>query len=112
MVTLAFGTIILILINEVVALTNGPLGIKLVTPFFFDWRDWSDAIPLFDMSLKRMKEVQYLLLCGFALLLVVIVINRLLASRYGRAFEALRDSPIASDCMGVSVYRHKVIAFV
>ena len=112
MVTLAFGTIILILINEVVELTNGPLGIKLVTPVFFDWRDWSDSIPLFDMSLKRMKEVQYLLLCGVALLLVVIVINRLLASRYGRAFEALRDSPIASDCMGVSVYRHKVIAFV
>ncbi|MGI4936565.1 MAG: branched-chain amino acid ABC transporter ATP-binding protein/permease, partial [Janthinobacterium lividum] len=29
-----------------------------------------------------------------------------------RAFEALRDSPIASDCMGVSVYRYKVTAFV
>ncbi len=112
MVTLAFGTIIAILINEVTELTNGPLGIKLVTPAFFDWRDWSNAVPLFDMSLKRMKEVQYLLLSGFALLLVVIVINRILASRYGRAFEALRDSPIASDCMGVSVYRHKVIAFV
>ena len=112
MVTLAFGTIILILINEVVEVTNGPLGIKLVTPVFIDWRDWSDRIPLFDMSLKRMKEVQYLLFCGIALVLVVVIINRLLASRYGRAFEALRDSPIASDCMGVSVYRHKVIAFV
>ena len=112
MVTLAFGTITLILINEVVELTNGPLGVKLVTPVFVDWRDWSDALPFFDMSLKRLKEVQYLLLCGLALVFVVIVINRLLASRYGRAFEALRDSPIASDCMGVSVYRHKVIAFV
>ena len=112
MVTLAFGTIILILINEVTELTNGPLGIKLATPVFYDWRGWGDAVPLFDMSLKRMKEVQYLLLSGLALIGVVIVINRLLASRFGRAFEALRDSPIASDCMGVSVYRHKVIAFV
>lgn len=112
MVTLAFGTIILILINEVTEVTNGPLGIKLSTPAFFDWRDFGDAIPFFDMSLKRMKEVQYFILSGVVLLLVVVVINRLLASRYGRAFEALRDSPIASDCMGVSVYRHKVIAFV
>ena len=40
------------------------------------------------------------------------VVNRVVASRFGRAFEALRDSPIASDCMGVSVYRHKVMAFV
>ena len=112
MVTLAFGTIIFILINEIVPLTNGPLGIKLVTPIFFDWRDYSDAIPLFDMSLKRMREVQYFVVCGAALIGVVVVINRLLASHLGRAFEALRDSPIASDCMGVSVYRHKVIAFV
>ena len=112
MVTLAFGTIVQILINEVVPLTNGPLGIKLVTPAFFDWRNWSDAVPLFDMSAKRMKEGQFFIVCGVVLVGVIIVINRILASHLGRAFEALRDSPIASDCMGVSVYRHKVIAFV
>lgn len=42
----------------------------------------------------------------------LIVVHRVLKSHLGRAFEALRDSPIASDCMGVSVYRHKVYAFV
>jgi ABC-type branched-subunit amino acid transport system ATPase component len=35
-----------------------------------------------------------------------------LRSHLGRAFEALRGSPVASDCMGVSVYRYKVYAFV
>jgi branched-chain amino acid transport system permease protein len=35
-----------------------------------------------------------------------------LRSQLGRAFEALRGSPVASDCMGVSVYRYKVYAFV
>ncbi|HEX7597686.1 MAG TPA: ATP-binding cassette domain-containing protein, partial [Polyangia bacterium] len=30
---------------------------------------------------------------------------------WGRAFEALRDSPIATDAMGVGTYRHKVAAF-
>ncbi len=112
MVTLAFGTIVQILINEIVPLTNGPLGIKFSTPALFDWRDYSNILPFLDMSAKRMKESQFFILSGVALIGVIIVINRILASRFGRAFEALRDSPIACDCMGVSVYRHKVIAFV
>ena len=59
-----------------------------------------------------MKEVEYFYVTGIALALTILVINRVLASHFGRAFEALRDSPIASECMGVSVYKHKVIAFV
>jgi branched-chain amino acid transport system permease protein len=39
-------------------------------------------------------------------------VDRILKSQLGRAFEALRGSPVASDCMGVSVYRYKVYAFV
>ncbi|MFG1344879.1 branched-chain amino acid ABC transporter ATP-binding protein/permease [Xanthobacter autotrophicus DSM 431] len=112
MVTLAFGTIVQILINEMTDLTNGPLGIKLTTPLFLDLRWLGDTIPLFDMSLKRMKEVEYFYIAAIALVLTLVVINRILASHLGRAFEALRDSPIASDCMGVSVYKHKVLAFV
>ncbi len=112
MVTLAFGTIIQILINEIVPLTNGPLGVKFSTPALFDWRDYSNILPFLDMSAKRMKESQFFIISGLALIGVILVINRILASRFGRAFEALRDSPIACDCMGVSVYRHKVIAFV
>jgi ABC-type branched-subunit amino acid transport system ATPase component/ABC-type branched-subunit amino acid transport system permease subunit len=115
MVTLAFGTIVITLINEMtdlgpwfnhLNLTNGPLGIELRTPLFIDLRDY------IDLSLKRLREVEYYYISALALVLTVVVINRIIASRYGRAFEALRDSPIASDCMGVSVYKHKVLAFV
>jgi branched-chain amino acid transport system permease protein len=42
----------------------------------------------------------------------LIAVHRILHSQLGRAFEALRGSPVASDCMGVSVYRYKVYAFV
>ena len=112
MVTLAFGTIVQILINEMTDLTAGPLGIKLNTPLFVDLRGLAGALPILDVSLKRMKEMEYFWAAGLALALVILVINRVLASRYGRAFEALRDSPIAADCMGVGVYRHKVMAFV
>ena len=112
MVTLAFGTIIQILINEMTDLTNGPLGVKFNTPLFLDLRPYSTVLPILDMSFKRMKEMEFFYVTAAALLLTILVINRVLASHYGRAFEALRDSPIASDCMGVSVYKHKVIAFV
>ena len=112
MVTLAFGTIVQILINEMTFLTNGPLGIALKKPLFIDLRDWGDTVPFLDMSLGRMRDVEYYYVVMVALLLTLVVVNRLVASRYGRAFEALRDSPIASDCMGVSVYQHKVLAFV
>ena len=111
MVTLAFGTIVYTLINEMDFLTNGPLGITLRKPLFIDLREYSETIPFFDMSAARLREFEFYFVVAACLLLSLVVVNRLIASRYGRAFEALRDAPIASDCMGVSVYKHKVIAF-
>ena len=112
MVTLAFGTIVQILINEMTFLTNGPMGISFTKPLLFDWRAWSDVLPFLQMNAKRMREMQFYYFVAIALVLTIVIVNRLMASRYGRAFEALRDAPIASDCMGVSVYKHKVLAFV
>ena len=97
MVTLAFGTIIQILINEMTFLTNGPLGISLRKPILFE---------------HQITGTDYYYIVLFALVLTLFVIQRILKSHLGRAFEALRDSPIASDCMGVSVYGYKVYAFV
>ncbi len=97
MVTLAFGTIIQILINEMTFVTEGPMGIKLNKPEIF--------------NIKLNEEQFYWLVCLF-LALSLIVVHRILKSQLGRAFEALRGSPVASDCMGVSVYRYKVYAFV
>jgi branched-chain amino acid transport system permease protein len=97
MVTLAFGTIIQILINEMSFMTEGPMGIKLTKPLLAGFK--------FD------ERTYYWIVCAF-LGLSLLVVNRILKSRLGRAFEALRGSPIASDCMGVSVYKYKVLAFV
>jgi len=97
MVTLAFGTILQILINEMDFLTDGPLGIKLAKP-------WLGHHPL------TVSEYYATVVAIFAL--ATVLMNRLVRSHWGRAFEALRDSPIATDCMGVSVYRYKVLAFV
>lgn len=97
MVTLAFGTIIQILINEMTFLTEGPLGITIPKPTLFG---------------QKLTENGFYWLV-FALMVVsLVVVDRILKSQLGRAFEALRGSPVASDCMGVSVYRYKVYAFV
>lgn len=97
MVTLAFGTIIQILINEMSFLTEGPLGIKLAKPALFG---------------HVLDEREFFWVVGALLVVALIVVHRILRSHLGRAFEALRGSPVASDCMGVSVYRYKVYAFV
>lgn len=97
MVTLAFGTIVQILINEMSFLTEGPVGIKLPKPSFFG---------------HVTDEREYFWLVASLMLISLLIVHRILKSHLGRAFEALRDSPIACDCMGVSVYRYKVYAFV
>ena len=97
MVTLAFGTIIQILINEMTFLTEGPMGIKIAKPVIFG---------------QKLSEVSYYYMVAVLMVLALVIVHRVLKSNLGRAFEALRDSPIASDCMGVSVYRYKVYAFI
>ncbi|GJD72786.1 branched-chain amino acid ABC transporter ATP-binding protein/permease [Methylobacterium goesingense] len=108
MVTLAFGTIIQIFINELTPLTNGPLGITLPPARVLDFSLIGMSSP---WGAAGRKLEFYYLVCA-ALLLTIVVVNRVVRSPFGRAFEALRDSPIACDCMGVSVYRYKVYAFV
>ena len=97
MVTLAFGTILQILINEMTFLTEGPIGIKVAKPILFG---------------HKLNEVEYYYVVAVLMVLALIVVHRILKSHLGRAFEALRDSPVACDCMGVSVYLYKVYAFV
>ena len=97
MVTLAFGTIIQILINEMSFLTEGPMGIKLDKPSLFG---------------HKLDEREFYWVVVVLMVLALVVVHRILRSHLGRAFEALRGSPVASDCMGVSVYRYKVYAFV
>ena len=97
MVTLAFGTIIQILINEMTFLTEGPMGLKIPKPTVAGYK--------FD-------EVSFYWVVCAMLALSLLVVHRVLRSQLGRAFEALRGSPVASDCMGVSVYKYKVYAFV
>ena len=97
MVTLAFGTIIAILLNEMDFLTNGPQGLQLRKPVVLG---------------HPVTAVDFYYFILAMVVLSLVAVTRLLKSHFGRAFIALRGSPVAADCMGVSVYRYKVLAFV
>ncbi|MCX6548040.1 MAG: ATP-binding cassette domain-containing protein [Acidobacteria bacterium] len=94
--TLSFSALSTTALNELEALTGGAQGLSLNRP------------PIFGHVLT---PPLFYWLCMALLAVVWMLMRNLLASQWGRAFEALRDSPIATDAMGVGTYRHKVAAF-
>lgn len=94
--TLSFMAIVATVLNEWESLTAGAQGLQVPRP------------PLFGIVLQAKG---FYWLCLVILLLVWIAMRNLLTSQWGRAFEALRDSPIATDAMGVGTHRHKGGAF-
>jgi len=94
--TLSFTALNVTVLNEMEWLTGGAQGLSLSRP------------RLFGMTLSA-RAFYWLCMALFAL--VWLAMRNLLASQWGRAFEALRDSPIATDAMGVGTYRHKVAGF-
>ena len=94
--TLSFSALSATILNEWEGLTGGAQGLQVTRP------------PLFGHALERQG---FYWLCLLLLALVWMAMRNLLSSQWGRAFEALRDSPIATDAMGVGTYRHKVAAF-
>lgn len=97
MVTLAFGSIVVVVINEWTWLTGGARGLALPQP------------TLAGLSLSG-EYFYWFVLAAF--ILAWIMTGRLIASRFGRAFEALQGSAIATDSLGISSLRYKVLAFV
>jgi ABC-type branched-subunit amino acid transport system ATPase component/ABC-type branched-subunit amino acid transport system permease subunit len=94
--TLSFTALTTTALNELEWLTGGAQGLSLTRP------------PLFGHVLDSRD---FYWLCMALLAGVWVAMRNLLSSQWGRAFEALRDSPIATDAMGVGTYRHKVAAF-
>jgi ABC-type branched-subunit amino acid transport system ATPase component/ABC-type branched-subunit amino acid transport system permease subunit len=94
--TLSFAALAETALNELEGLTNGAQGLQVERP------------ALFGLALNAPG---FYWLCLALLALVWLGMKNLLSSHWGRAFEALRDSPIATDAMGVGVFRHKIAAF-
>jgi branched-chain amino acid transport system permease protein len=102
-VTLGFGEIARITLNNWDGLTNGPKGLSLLS---------SMAVPplrFFGATLFSNTHFYYLILGFFALGLLVSW--RLDRSRIGRAWIALREDELAARAMGINGPKLKNLAF-
>ena len=100
-VTLGFGEIIRIVLENWDSFSNGPRGISDIPPPGF-----------FGMDLGQHGTTIYIYFIVIALVLMTIFfVNRLENSRIGRAWIALRDDEIACQAMGIDKFKTKLTAF-
>jgi branched-chain amino acid transport system permease protein len=100
-VTLGFGEIIRLILENWNDFSSGPSGIaNIPRPGFFG------------ITLSVDNEIRYIYFLVLLLVLVTIfVVNRLRDSRIGRAWIALREDEIACQAMGINKTRTKLTAF-
>ena len=99
LVTISFAGVISLVSQNWMELTNGPLGLPGVpAPELFGW------------SLRTKSAYYFLVLAAVALSYVVC--RRLVRSRVGRAFLALRENEPLAESVGVDPTRYLVVATV
>jgi len=100
-VTLGFGEIIRLVLENWNEFSNGPAGISNIQrPSFFGM----------DLSLDMAIHYVYYLMVIFVII-TIFVVNRLQDSRLGRAWMALREDEIACQAMGIDKRKTKLVAF-
>jgi branched-chain amino acid transport system permease protein len=97
-VTLGFGEIVRLILNNWMSLTNGPNGIlSIPRPEFLGY------------EFRSLSSMYYVVL-GLAVV-TIISVYRLNYSRIGRAWEAIREDETAAELMGVNTFLLKLLAY-
>jgi branched-chain amino acid transport system permease protein len=108
-VTLGFGEIVRIILNNWMSLTNGPNGILGIKPPGIYYPSFVDGFNIEHLWLKKLHLVYYVI---FALAVITIIsVRRLNFSRIGRAWEAIREDETAAELMGVNTFMLKLLAY-
>ncbi|KCB42462.1 ABC transporter permease subunit [Bordetella hinzii] len=111
-VTLGFGEIIRIFLNNLnapVNITNGPQGINRIDPFKIGDFNFGRTETLLGLRVTGPEKYYYLLV--LLTLLIMLVCARLQNSRIGRAWEAIREDEVAAKAMGINTRNIKLLAF-
>lgn len=108
-VTLGFGEILRIILNNWMALTGGPNGLMGVKPPAVSWPDPEQGWEFTRLLLKSPMS-QYFVILAICLFTVLAVL-RLADSRIGRAWEAIREDETAASIMGVNTFALKLLAY-
>ncbi len=97
-VTLGFGEIVRLILNNWDSLTGGPNGIPgIASPHAFG------------LSLGTLNRYYYVTFA--AALLTYAVVSRVRSSRIGRAWIAIREDEIGASSMGINTVRYKLYSF-
>lgn len=100
-VTLGFGEIVRLLLENLSDITGGPSGISNIPrPGFFDMK----------LSVADANIYIYYIVLALAVI-TIIAVSRLKDSRIGRALQALREDEVACEAMGIDRVGVKVMAF-
>jgi branched-chain amino acid transport system permease protein len=97
-VTLGFGEITRLILNNWDRLTMGPNGISGIS-----------APGIFSLSLGKLSYFYYLVL--FFVLITFFITKRVYSSKIGRAWVAIREDEMASAIMGINTTMYKLYAF-
>ena len=111
-VTLGFGEIIRVFLNNLdapVNITNGPKGITGIDSIKFFGLDLGDTLKLGVISLPSVSLYYYLFLA--LVVFSVVICYRLERSRIGRAWMAIREDEVAAKAMGINTRNLKLLAF-
>ena len=111
-VTLGFGEITRIFINNLnspINITNGPQGVNQIDPLRAGPVDLSQALALGGLEVPA-AYLPCLLFTALAALLAW-ACTRLEGSRIGRAWQAIREDPLAAAACGIDLRRYKLLAF-
>jgi len=111
-VTLGFGEIIRVFLNNLdapVNITNGPKGVSTIDSVNFFGLDLGKTLDLGFIELPSVTLYYYLFLS--MVVFSVIVCYRLERSRIGRAWMAIREDEIAAKAMGINTRNMKLLAF-
>jgi branched-chain amino acid transport system permease protein len=95
LVTLGFGEIVRLVLNNWDSFTKGPNGISGIAP-----------PSLFGLDLGRLSYYYYVVLAF--VLVTIFVMRRVQDSKVGRAWIAIREDELASSAMGINTLAYKL----
>ncbi|WP_413721478.1 high-affinity branched-chain amino acid ABC transporter permease LivM [Sodalis sp. RH23] len=118
-VTLGFGEIIRLILNNWLAFTGGPNGVSVPSPTFFGLefgrRAREGGVPIHEfLNIPYNPNLKFIFIYGVLILVVLLVLyikHRLTRMPIGRAWEALREDEIACRAMGLNHVLVKLSAF-
>ncbi|WP_058913843.1 high-affinity branched-chain amino acid ABC transporter permease LivM [Entomohabitans teleogrylli] len=119
-VTLGFGEIIRLVLNNWVSFTGGPNGVSVPAPTFFGLefarRAKEGGVPVHEfLQIGYNPNLKFIFIYAVLLLVVLLVLlikHRLTHMPIGRAWEALREDEIACRAMGLNHVLVKLSAFM